>query len=81
MRIEIKARKVAVTDDLRERVARRGRAEVLARHTYAHRASRLLGPTPSSADGEVFAPVGDGAGVAIRTAVRAPRFGSRGGAR
>jgi spore maturation protein CgeB len=68
-------------DDLRERIAGRGRAEVLARHTYAHRATRLLGPTPASADGEELAVLADGAGVTLRTAVRAPRFGSRGGAR
>ena len=36
--------------DLRERVARRGRAEVLARHTYEHRARRLLDPGATAAN-------------------------------
>jgi spore maturation protein CgeB len=43
---ELRARVEAALadDDLRRRVARAGRDEVLARHTYAHRAASLLGP-------------------------------------
>ncbi len=37
-------------DDLRRRVARAGRDEVLARHTYAHRAASLLSPAVADFD-------------------------------
>jgi spore maturation protein CgeB len=73
---ELRARvEQALQDDpLRESVARRGREEVLARHTYEHRALRLLDPRATAEDAGHEA--GGAAGGTLRQAGRArePRF-------
>ncbi len=81
---ELRARvEQALRDDhLRESVARRGRAEVLARHTYEHRARRLLDPKATADDADSAA--GD---PAVRSAPERvaeageSRFGVGGGTR
>ena len=80
---ELRARvEQALRDDhLRESVARRGRDEVLARHTYEHRARRLLDPRATAEDAGLAT-----ADEAARHAPeqgpgREPRFGAGGGTR
>jgi spore maturation protein CgeB len=68
-------------DHMCESVARRGRAEVLARHTYEHRARRLL--DPQATDKEAGHSAGDAVGKPApeRGTGPEPRFGAGGGTR
>jgi len=68
-------------DHLRESVARRGRAEVLARHTYEHRARRLLNPQATAKDAGLAAGDAVARPAPERGSGPEPRFGAGGGTR
>jgi spore maturation protein CgeB len=68
-------------DPLRESVARRGRAEVLARHTYEHRARRLLDAQATAENAGHAAGDAVGRPAPERGSGREPRFGAGGGTR
>lgn len=69
-------------DGVRHSVAQRGRAEVLARHTYEHRARRLLDPSATARDLEVADADPSGRTEPARSSTTpAARFGVGGGTR
>ena len=80
---ELRARvEQALRDDhLRESVARRGRDEVLARHTYEHRARRLLDPQATAKDAGLAAGDAVARPAQERGSGPEPRFGAGGGTR